>query len=216
MTEYKKNSTKRSIATIFSTLLLCTTPILEFSTNSFGTFSPFLFFCILLGLLLGGIQGAGSIGLYIILGCTGLKIFPNSNKGIEFLISSQGGILIAGFICSLIAGRILGTPHHFESSNKNKQSIKILITIIISTLLAIITWLTWFIIRMPGTNKNIVSNIYSVFNYEILPQLPFTIISLIPAFFIALYLRPSIGKFLYPNDKKEMENLISKLKTKKK
>lgn len=224
MTEYKKNSNKRSLATIIFTMILCTSSLLEFSTASLGTYSPFLALSILSGLILGGIHGAGSVGLYIILGCTGLKIFPGSNEGIIFLTSPEGGILIAGFISSLSAGLILGTPQAMESSIKNKQSIKILIAITFSFILGILTYTMWHLTGITNSPDSTAKHIYSSltffekfnrsFHSQIIPLLSFTIINLIISFFITLYTRPAIGKILYPNDKKEMENLISTLKTK--
>jgi len=61
-------------------------------------------FAILAGLLLGPIQGAGAVGLFLIAGALGLPVFSGGKGGFAVITGPTGGYLIGYFIGALIAG----------------------------------------------------------------------------------------------------------------
>ncbi len=61
-------------------------------------------FAILAGLLLGPIQGAGAVGLFLLAGALGLPVFSGGRGGIAVLVGPTGGYLAGYFIGALVAG----------------------------------------------------------------------------------------------------------------
>jgi biotin transport system substrate-specific component len=64
---------------------------------------------ILSGTVLGSVQGAGAVGLYLIAGMVGLPVF-SGGAGLAALTSPSGGYLVGYFVGSLAAGLMLGRP----------------------------------------------------------------------------------------------------------
>jgi biotin transport system substrate-specific component len=64
---------------------------------------------ILAGTVLGSIQGAAAVGLYLIAGMIGLPVFAGG-AGIAALASPSGGYLVGYFVGSLASGFMLGRP----------------------------------------------------------------------------------------------------------
>lgn len=212
MTNHKKYSLRRSLATLIFTGLLCIASPL----------SSLSFVAILAGSLLGGIQGAGATGLFIILGCSGLKIFPGTQGGMEYLTGPFGGSLISAFIASLASGIILGTPHNFEKIPSRKNLIKTIIAISVAFVLSDSVTIPWFI-RIASTNKE--SLYYAIFNscpiriaiqkaFQITME-PFIVIKIIECILaipFTLFLRPKLGNLLYQDDEKEKEEILNTMK----
>lgn len=61
-------------------------------------------FAILAGLLLGPLQGAGAVGLFLLAGVLGLPVFSGGKSGIAAISGPTGGYLIGYFIGALVAG----------------------------------------------------------------------------------------------------------------
>ena len=61
-------------------------------------------FAILAGLLLGPLQGAGAVGLFLLAGALGLPVFSGGNGGFAVLAGPTGGYLVGYFIGALVAG----------------------------------------------------------------------------------------------------------------
>lgn len=56
------------------------------------------------GLVLGPLQGAGAVGLFLIAGILGLPVFSGGRSGIAVLVGPTGGYLAGYFFASLVAG----------------------------------------------------------------------------------------------------------------
>jgi biotin transport system substrate-specific component len=61
-------------------------------------------FAVLSGLLLGPMQGAGAVGLFLIAGILGLPVFSGGKSGFVVLTGPTGGYLAGYFIAALVAG----------------------------------------------------------------------------------------------------------------
>ncbi len=61
-------------------------------------------FAIMAGLLLGPLQGAGAVGIFLILGALGLPVFSGGRGGIAVLTGPTAGYLAGYFIGALVAG----------------------------------------------------------------------------------------------------------------
>lgn len=61
-------------------------------------------FAVLSGLLLGPIQGAGAVGLFILAGTLGLPVFSGGKSGFAVLTGPTGGYLAGYILAAFIAG----------------------------------------------------------------------------------------------------------------
>ena len=61
-------------------------------------------FAVLAGLLLGPIQGAGAVGLFLIAGALGLPVFSGGKGGFAVFAGPTGGYLAGYFFAALVAG----------------------------------------------------------------------------------------------------------------
>lgn len=61
-------------------------------------------FAIMAGLILGPIQGAGAVGLFLVAGSLGLPVFSAGKSGFVTFAGPTGGYLIGYFIGALVAG----------------------------------------------------------------------------------------------------------------
>ena len=60
-------------------------------------------FAVLAGLLLGPIQGAGAVGLFLIAGALGLPVFSGGKGGFAVFAGPTGGYLAGYFFAALVA-----------------------------------------------------------------------------------------------------------------
>ncbi|HNY20557.1 MAG TPA: biotin transporter BioY [Treponemataceae bacterium] len=61
-------------------------------------------FAIMAGLLLGPLQGAGAVGLFLLAGALGLPVFSGGKGGLAIITGPTGGYLAGYFIGALVAG----------------------------------------------------------------------------------------------------------------
>lgn len=195
-----KNATNKKSLLVFSfAFILYLSSFVQISPAFFG-FSNFAQYPIVLqnmvavlsGVLLGGTQGAGAVGLYLALGALGLPIFPKSDlvqsQGFERLMSESGGFLVGYFLASLVAGLILKNP------NDEKQSVK---KIIKATLIGYgIIWLLGILqyLHVKGFQFSI-STLKTIYFVLIQPYLLFDCIKILFTILLALYLRPKFSSF---------------------
>ncbi|MDD5669604.1 MAG: biotin transporter BioY [Candidatus Omnitrophica bacterium] len=70
------------------------------------------FFVLLSGAVLGGMGGAGSQGMYMLLGLAGIPLFTGTGSGLAYVCGPTGGYL-AGFIAaSVCTGRLMNNSRH--------------------------------------------------------------------------------------------------------
>lgn len=72
------------------------------------------FFVFLAGFLLGPVDGAAAVGLYVLAGVAGLPVFAGGASGVGRLVGPTGGYLVgfilAAGICGLASKKQNGTP----------------------------------------------------------------------------------------------------------
>ena len=72
------------------------------------------------GTLLGGVQGAASVGLFLTAGALGLPVFSMGRGGMAHLLSPTGGFLLGYFFAAFFAGIYLGKPKNQEKTSLGK------------------------------------------------------------------------------------------------
>ncbi len=136
---------------------------------------------ILAGCVLGGVQGAGATGLFLVAGALGLPIFPNGNAGLEHLSSPTGGYIIGYFVSSLIAGVLVGKP----TTDKTVPISKIAIGAVVG----------FAIIYIIGTMQFVSASrvpIQEAILICIVPFLPYDAVKLVITVIISVRVRPII------------------------
>ncbi|MBP5359286.1 MAG: biotin transporter BioY [Treponema sp.] len=213
MTDKTKTSLIRTAFTLAFTALTC---LSCFFSIKFPTQIPVTlqnFFCILAGLILGGTQGAGSAGLFLILGALGLPVFTGIKGGWEVFTGVTGGYLWGYFPASLISGIIAGTPHVFEKNFDMRNWLRIGLASIVGFAVVYLPGIPWLIhfMKEEGTPYTLSQALTIGFT----PFISIDIIKIIVCIPIAALLRPFAAKYLYPDDEKELEELMEGLKKRK-
>ncbi len=167
-------------------------------------------FCILAGGILGGIQGAGAVGLFMILGAIGLPVFAGAHGGMACLIGPTGGYIWGYFLAALAIGLILGTPHTFEKKFNIMMWLKIAIAALLAYVIVYVPGIPWFIHVMKEQGKDV--NFAKALSWTCIPFIPGDLIKLFITIPLVAVLRPIAARYLYPNDKKEEEELLNSLK----
>lgn len=164
------------------------------------------------GLVLGGLQGAGAVGLFLVLGALGLPVFSGVKGGISVIQGPTGGYLIGYFLGALIGGLILGSP-----LKKEKKTVPFIIRTIIASVFAFAlqyaVGIPWFMAVMESSGKE--NSFAEVLSETLIPFIPGDIIKLILSVILAFVLRPVAGRTLYPNDAKEAEEILRRLEQRK-
>lgn len=194
-----KNNNKTSLLVFSFAFLLYLSSFAQISPEFFGFYNfaqyPIVLqnmIAVLSGILLGGTQGAGAVGLYLALGAIGLPVFSKSSlvqtQGFERLMSESGGFLVGYFLASLVAGLILKNP------NNEKQSLK---KIIKATLIAYaLIWLLGILqyIHVKGFQFSF-SALKTLYFVLIQPYVFFDLIKIIFTIILGFFLRPKLSVF---------------------
>jgi biotin transport system substrate-specific component len=83
-------------------------------------------FALLSGAFLGGIWGAGTMGLYLLMGACGFPIFAGASCGLLYILGPTGGYLVGFVVAAWIAGNIIG-------SGSNLSWVKIIAVLFLAT-----------------------------------------------------------------------------------
>lgn len=96
-----KNEDKKlgSSYTIIAALLLCITSFCPFDIQDAVAIVTA---CVL------GLQGAGAVGLYIVIGMARIPVLPGHSGGTGILTGSQGGFIWGIFFAALMCGLLMG------------------------------------------------------------------------------------------------------------
>ena len=232
MQEKRKRNLTRSLSVIIFALLLCLSAFIPKNIFSApATFSLGLqnMIAILAGTILGGLQGAGAVGLFVIAGVLGLPVFPSNLSGLEAFSSPEGGYIWGYFISSLLGGMILGSPHLFEKGFSLKQWIKIAITSLLCFAVIYIPGILCFRHSvMENTFPEKTEALYKTYsllekgqtgkwllNQTLFPFISSDVIKWIISIPITAIFRPLAARLLYPSDEKEEEAIFENLKKKK-
>ncbi|MGA1839727.1 MAG: biotin transporter BioY [bacterium] len=66
-------------------------------------------FVLLAGAFLGSVWGAGTMGLYLLMGACGFPIFAGASCGLLYILGPTGGYLIGFVVAAWIVGNIIGS-----------------------------------------------------------------------------------------------------------
>jgi len=171
-------------------------------------------FAALSGLVLGGIQGAGAVGLFLVLGAVGIPVFSGVTGGLAVLQGPTGGFLFGYFIGALLAGLILGSP--IKNEKKHTHGLNLYVKIILAALVAFAMQyaigIPWFISSMSAQGKAF--SFAKALSATLIPFIPGDSIKIVLSVILTAALRPVAVRYLYPDDEKEAAELLEKLKQK--
>ncbi|OJF77593.1 MAG: biotin transporter BioY [Treponema sp. CETP13] len=138
------------------------------------------------GILLGGIQGGGAVGLFLLAGSFGLPVFAGGKGGMSHLIGPTGGFLFGYFIAALIVGLYIGKPNF----DKPTPLAKIISASLIGYLIVYIAGIVQF---MAVTEYSFLATISAC----VIPFLPGLIVKLIITVFLGWKLRPLVARYVF-------------------
>ena len=167
-------------------------------------------FCMLAGGILGGIQGAGSVGLFIILGGIGLPVFAGAHGGFAILTGPTGGYIWGYFLGALVEGLILGTPHKFEKKFNIWMWVKIALACLLGYVIVYLPGIPWFMHVMKEKGSSV--SLMQALQWTFIPFIPGDLLKFLVSVPLIAVLRPVAARFLYADDKKEEQELIESLK----
>lgn len=140
---------------------------------------------ILAGVLLGGVQGAGATGLFLLAGALGLPVFSGGRGGMSHIVGPTGGFLIGYFIAALVVGLYVG-----KASLKEKTPVpKIIVACLLGFLLPYVSGVFQF---MVVTGKSFTTAL----PLAVIPYLPGDAIKLVLTVLLAIKFRPVIARYL--------------------
>ncbi len=200
----------KSLAVILFALLMYITGFVSINPISLGITESAGFPIVLqnmtavcAGILLGGPQGAASVGLYItislLLGFAGLPGFTlgilSDVQGLERLTGESGGFIMGYFFAAAVAGFMMGTPLAEKPSLK-----KLIKASAVAYTLIYVLGIAQFLSLKEFTLS--LSNIKLIFTVLILPYVPFDLLKLTATILIGFFGRPLIARkfFLQPNN----------------
>ncbi len=184
----KKNKT--SLLTLIFTFLIASSSIVSISIAT--TDIPIVIqnmFVVLAGAILGGVQGAGATGLFLVFGALGVPVFSGFTGGLQAIIGPTGGYIIGYFFASLFSGLLVGIPSINEKNTIGKLIRGTFLGYIIIHIIGLLQYK-----GLTGVDFN------QAINICIVPFLPVEAIKIIITVLLAMKFRPIIAQYL--QDKK--------------
>lgn len=184
-----KNNTIKSVFTALFAALICAGSLIVIPVGPI----PIVLqnaFAILAGLLLGPIQGAGAVGLFLLAGSLGLPVFSGGKSGIAVIAGPTGGYLVGYFIGAFIAG--------YAMKRASKTDAKAAFPIIISAALAGFACI--YIPGILGLKKALNLSFASAITKGLVPFLIADAIKIAILVPITLKLRPAIARYIDSDD----------------
>lgn len=161
-------------------------------------------FAILSGVLLGNVQGAAAVGIFLTLGALRFPVFSGMTGGIGIITGPSGGFLIGYFVGALIAGIIARTPSVSEKKRSPVTVLRIVLATLAGYVLNYAAGIPWYISVMTGKGKDV--NMASALKACLIPFIPGDSIKIVLTIVLALLLRPAVARYLYPEDGAAIEN----------
>lgn len=150
-----------------------------------------------------GVQGAGAVGLFILLGTVGLPVFSGGIGGIGKLIGPTGGYIWGYFLAALVVGFIMRKPSVGEKKVSWKMVVRLVIALVIGNLLVYVPGVPWFMHVMTQRNLaagKLAMTFKNALSATVIPFIPGALIKMAVSIPLTLVLRPVAARFLYPAD----------------
>jgi len=158
-------------------------------------------FAILAACILGGLNGAGAVGIFIVLGTIGLPVFSGCHGGVSYLAGPTGGFIIGYFIGALVAGLIVGTPHTFEKKFSWRNYGIIALAALVGYALIYVSGIPYFMHVMADTGKEV--SFSKALSLCLIPFIPIDIAKLAVTIPLAAVIRPIAARYFYPPEDDE-------------
>jgi biotin transport system substrate-specific component len=154
---------------------------------------------LLAGAMLGGINGAAALLLFLIVGALGVPVYSGGHGGIGILLGPTGGYLIGYLAGAFVTGLILGVPSPSEK-NLNEENIKEARMALIKIALAgLAGFITIYIFGVPWLAKVLgMSDVKTALAGGMLPFIPGDIIKLVIFVPVTFALRPTAARYINP------------------
>jgi biotin transport system substrate-specific component len=143
---------------------------------------------ILSGTVLGSVQGAGAVGLYLIAGMVGLPVF-SGGAGLAALTSPSGGYLVGYFVGSLAAGLMLGRPTLAESHVTGQGVFHI-------ARAAVVGWVILYVFGVAQLMRVNHIPLNVAIASGVMPFLPFAAVKLALLIILTIRLRPIAARYI--------------------
>lgn len=188
MKEQEKSlKTRKSVFTALFAAIICAGAIIRIPLGPFVPVVIQNMFAVLAGALLGPLQGAGAVGLFLVAGAIGLPVFSGGRGGFPVLLGPTGGFLIGYFFAAIVTGLILKKP---DTEAKTP-----LITIILGCLLGFIVLYVPGVLRLQYVMGKGTSLLQAL-SAGVIPFLPGDLLKLCLSVPLAVKLRPVIARYL--------------------
>lgn len=151
-------------------------------------------FAVMAGLLLGPIQGAGAVGLFLVLGALGLPVFSGGRGGLAVLAGPTSGYLVGYFIAALVGGYAVERAYRSETDPDYRTVLPMVIS---ATVMAFV------VIYIPGIlvlKKTLALGLADALAKGLLPFIAGDLAKIAILVPIVLKLRPVVQTYLNPND----------------
>lgn len=196
-----KATTKRSILIFISAAFICLGCLTSIPT---ATSFPMTFqdmFVVIASCILGGLNGAGATGIFIMIGTIGAPVFLGFHGGISYLLGQYGGFIAGYFIASIASGLILGTPYTFEKHLGWKLYAKVALASIIGYALVFLTGTAWYSHIVSDTDSSM--SFTKALNICVTPYILIDVAKIAASVLVSSLLRPVAAKFMYPPEDDE-------------
>lgn len=162
-------------------------------------------FAVMAGTIMGSVQGAGAVGLFLILGCIGVPVFSGMHGGIGVLTGPTGGFLIGYFLGALAAGLILGKPTLKEDRKNPVFVAKVCLATVFGFVLNYLPGIPWFLSVMTNRGKDMALG--TALKACLIPFIPGDVIKIVVTVILTLALRPVIARYFSGDEIKQQESL---------
>ena len=204
----RKTKLLRSGFTVLFAGLMCAGSFMSYPLPGGVPMTVQNMFAALSGLVLGGLQGAGAVGLFLVLGLAGIPIFSGMQGGLAVIQGHTGGYLIGYFVGAFVGGLILGSPLKKEKKN-TAFLVRAVVAVFLAYALQYAVGIPWFSACMEAQGQP--KSFSQILDVAFLPFIVVDSIKLLISFMLTLLLRPVVARYLYPDDEKEAEEILRKL-----
>ena len=199
-----KSSTLRSVFIALFAALICAGCFISVPLPGLVPITVQNMFAILSGVLLGNIQGAAAVGIFLVLGSIGVPVFSGMTGGLAIMTGPTGGFLIGYFLGALAAGLIAGIPRVAEKKRTVKTTLRIILATLAGFFCNYLPGIPWFMSVMTSRGKEV--DLAFALKACLIPFIPGDTIKIVVTIILAMVLRPTVARYLYPEDATALES----------